>query len=242
MRRALKNGRINIAEAMFNFIPCAYLISPALLLTACQFHFDIEFFDWAMQQKGRFQWDLQLLGYSAIVHDRYDVVLWIQRNFTSQENWNWKSLYFAAEVRNLAMLDWLISYVPQLSANQLKQCTRKGYRPEPILEWFSRTYYQNRETLNWYRRKRLYLEAEDNPDFGAFVDSADSRNTPSDMAASTAVISADSRNTPSVMAASTAVISADSRNTLSDIAASTAVISADSRNTPSDIAAFTFVD
>jgi hypothetical protein len=232
MRRALKNGRINIAQAMFNFIPCAYLISSALLLTACQFHCGIEFFDWAMQQKGRFQWDLQLLGYSAIFHDRYDVVFWIQRNFPSQENWNCESLYFAAEVRNLAMLDWLISYVPQLSTNQLKLCTRNGARPEPILQWFSINYYPNSETLNWYRRKRFHQKSEDNPEVGASVDSVDFPNIPAVIAASAAVDSVDIPNTPAVIAASAAVDSVDFTNIPAVIAASAAVDSVDIPNTP----------
>lgn len=158
MYKALQKGRINIAQALFNRIPCTYIITPELLLMACQFHCDIEIFDWAIQQKGRFQWDLQLLGYSAIFHYRCDVVLWIQRNFSSQENWDWESLYFAAEVGNLVMLDWLVSYVPQLSDNQFEHCTRKGNRPEPILQWFSKNYYQNSETPSWYRRKRLHSE------------------------------------------------------------------------------------
>jgi hypothetical protein len=158
MHNALKNGGTNIAQALLNHITCTYIITPELLLVACQFHCNIEIFDWAIQRKGRFQWDLQLLGYSAIFHNRCDVVLWIQRNFSSRENWNWKSLYFAAEVGNLSMLDWLISYVPQLSENQLEHCTQKGDRPEPILQWFSKNYYQNSETPSRDRRKRLHSE------------------------------------------------------------------------------------
>jgi hypothetical protein len=81
MCKAVRKGLVNIAQALFNHIPCTYSIKPNVLLMACQYDCDIEIFDWAKQQKGRFVWHLQLLGYSAIFHDRYDIMLWIQKNF-----------------------------------------------------------------------------------------------------------------------------------------------------------------
>jgi|1048.fasta_scaffold81640_1 hypothetical protein len=163
MCKAVRKGLVNIAQALFNHIPCTYSIKPNVLLMACQYDCDIEIFDWAKQQKGRFVWHLQLLGYSAIFHDRYDIMLWIQKNFPPHKCWNWKSLYFAAEVGNVAILDWLLSYVPELSEKQLKQCTntRKGGRSGPIRKWFSINYYQSSETNSWHRTKRSCSEEEE---------------------------------------------------------------------------------
>jgi hypothetical protein len=134
MRRAVRKGLVNIAQALFNHIPCTYSIKPDVLLMACQYDCDIEIFDWAKQQKDRFEWNLQLLGYSAIFHDRYDIMLWIHKNFPPHECWNWESLYFAAEVGNVAILDWLLSYVPELRENQYELCTttQKGAGQDPF--------------------------------------------------------------------------------------------------------------
>ena len=83
--------------------------------------------------------NLRLLSKLAIGMEQYEVLLWIQNTFSSKSVWTYKSIIIAAEVKNLAILDWVSSMVPELNKKQYSACLKATKKPISVMDQNSAT-------------------------------------------------------------------------------------------------------